>query len=170
MPDLEILGRRVPSVVSGPSGSRTVAFWLTALLFAATMLGTTLPTPLYALYERQWGFGAGMVTVVFSTYAAGVLAALLLAGRSSDQVGRRPVLAAGLGISAVSTVVFILAPSLGWLFVGRVLSGLSAGLVTGTATAALTDLVAALRSAMLCELARRLPEIPKSSRSGMNGS
>jgi MFS family permease len=141
---LSVLTRgRVPSVVNGPRGNWPVAFWLTAFLFAATMLGTTLPTPLYALYERQWGFGAGMVTVVFSTYAAGVLVALLLAGRSSDQVGRRPVLAAGLGFSAVSTVVFILAPGLGWLFVGRVLSGLSAGLVTGTATAALTDLVAA---------------------------
>jgi MFS family permease len=44
-------------------------------------------------------------------------------------------------LSALSTVVFILAPSLGWLFVGRVLSGLSAGLVTGTATAALTEIV-----------------------------
>lgn len=129
-------------MVSGPRGNRSVAFWLTAFLFAATMLGTTLPTPLYALYERQWAFGAGTVTAVFSTYAAGVLAALLLAGRSSDQVGRRPVLAAALGFSAVSTVVFILAPGLGWLFLGRVLSGLSAGLVTGTATAALTDLVA----------------------------
>jgi MFS family permease len=54
-------------------------------------------------------------------------------------VGRRPVLAVALGFSAVSTVVFILAPGLGWLFVGRILSGLSAGLVTGTATAALTE-------------------------------
>jgi MFS family permease len=35
-------------------------------------------------------------------------------------------------------VTFILAPSVGWLFLGRLLSGLSAGLMTGTATAALT--------------------------------
>jgi len=76
---------------------------------------------------------------VFAVYTAGVLAALLLAGRSSDEVGRRPVLAAALSFSALSSVVYILAPSFGWLFVGRVLSGLSAGLVTGTATAALTE-------------------------------
>lgn len=44
-----------------------------------------------------------------------------------------------LAFSAVSTVVFIVSPGVGWLFVGRVLSGISAGLVTGTATAALTD-------------------------------
>jgi hypothetical protein len=79
------------------------------------------------------------VTLVFAVYTAGVLAALLLAGRSSDQVGRRPVLAAAVSFSAVSSVVHILAPSFGWLFVGRILSGLSTGLVTGTGTAALTE-------------------------------
>jgi MFS family permease len=119
---------------------RHAAFWLLAYLFAAVMLGTTLPTPLYVLYQEQWHFSQGVVTLVFAAYAAGVVAALLLAGRSSDQVGRRQVLAAALAFSTLSTVVFILAPGLGWLFVGRVLSGLSAGLVTGTATAALTEL------------------------------
>jgi MFS family permease len=121
------------------SPSLRTAFCLLAYLFAAVMFGTTLPTPLYVLYQEQWHFSSEAVTLVFATYAAGVLAALLLAGRSSDQVGRRPVLAAALGFSALSTLVFILAPSLGWLFVGRLLSGLSAGLVTGTATAALAD-------------------------------
>jgi MFS family permease len=72
-------------------------------------------------------------------YAVGVLIALLGAGRSSDQVGRRPVLAAAILLSIASAVTFILAPSVGWLFLGRVLSGLSAGLMTGTATAALTE-------------------------------
>ena len=118
---------------------RPVAFWLVAFLFTATMLGTTLPTPLYVIYQSQWHFSSGIVTIIFASYAAGVLGALLLAGRSSDQIGRRPVLAAALAFSAISAVVFILAPSLGWLFVGRILSGLSAGLVTGTATAALTE-------------------------------
>jgi MFS family permease len=49
------------------------------------------------------------------------------------------VLAAALGLSIVSAVTFILAPDVGWLCAGRVLSGLSAGLITGTATAALTE-------------------------------
>ena len=49
------------------------------------------------------------------------------------------MLAAAICLSIVSAVTFILAPSVGWLFVGRVLSGLSAGLMTGTATAALTE-------------------------------
>jgi hypothetical protein len=103
------------------------------------MLGTTLPTPLYVIYQAQWHFPTSLITLIFATYAVGVLAALLAAGRSSDQVGRRPVLAAAIGLSIASAVTFILAPGTGWLFAGRMLSGLSAGLMTGTATAALTE-------------------------------
>ena len=107
------------------------------------MLGTTLPTPLYVIYQGRWHFSAAMVTVTFAAYAATVLATLLLAGRSSDQAGRRPVMAVALAASALSTVLFILAPGIGVLIAARVVSGLSAGLMTGTATAALTELIPA---------------------------
>jgi MFS family permease len=120
--------------------SRRGAFAATAYAFAVTMLGTTLPTPLYALYRSRFGFSELMVTVVFATYAAGVIAALLLIGRLSDEIGRRRVLLPGLAFSALSAIVFLLANGLGWLIVGRVLSGLSAGIFTGTATATLVDL------------------------------
>ncbi|MGH3436885.1 MAG: MFS transporter [Sciscionella sp.] len=108
--------------------------------FAITMLGTTLPTPLYPLYEKAFAFGGLMTTVVFAVYAVGVTVALLLFGHWSDQLGRRRMLLAGLATSGLSAIVFFLHPSLGWLFVGRVLSGLSAGIFTGTATATIADL------------------------------
>ncbi len=129
-----------------PTVPRRVAFWLLALVFTITMLGTTLPTPLYVIYQAQWHFSAAIVTVTFAVYAAAVLATLLLAGRASDQAGRKPVLAVALASSALSTVVFILARNVGVLFVGRILSGLSAGLMTGTATATLTELIPATAS------------------------
>ena len=122
------------------------AFWIVAYVFAATMLGTTLPTPLYVEYQGQFHFSSAIVTVIFAVYAAGVLVALLLAGRSSDRVGRRPVLGSAVVLGALSTVVFIVASDVGWLYVGRVLSGFSAGLMTGTGTAALTDLSGAAGS------------------------
>ena len=133
----------LPAELRRRATRRRVAFWLLAFVFAATMLGTTLPTPLYVIYQAQWHFSAAMVTVIFAVYAAAVLATLLLAGRSSDQAGRKSVLAAALGASALSTVAFIFAPDEGVLLAGRILSGLSAGLMTGTATAALTELVPA---------------------------
>jgi MFS family permease len=145
-PCADCLDHPVAAGRTGPAVRGRVAFWLVALILSITMLGTTLPTPLYVIYQAQWHFSAAIVTVTFAVYAAGVLATLLLAGRSSDQAGRKPVLAAALASSALSTVVFILAPNVGVLFAGRILSGLSAGLMTGTATAALTELIPASAS------------------------
>ena len=48
---------------------RRVAFWLVASILAAAMLGTTLPTPLYVIYQAQWHFSAAIVTVTFAVYA-----------------------------------------------------------------------------------------------------
>ncbi|MFJ3876049.1 MFS transporter [Streptomyces sp. NPDC090077] len=104
-------------------------------VFAVCMMGTTLPTPLYGLYQEKFGFSELTVTVVYAVYAFGVIGVLLLAGNASDAVGRRPVLLAGLGFAAASAGCFLLATGLDWLYAGRLLSGLSAGLFTGAATA-----------------------------------
>nr|WP_265737685.1 MFS transporter [Peterkaempfera bronchialis] len=111
-----------------------------AYAFAVAMSGTTLLAPLYGLYQKQLGFSDLMITVIFAVYAAGVIAALLLFGRLSDGLGRRPVLLAGLVLAALSAVCFLLEGGLPALFTGRVLSGLSAGLFTGTATVAVVEL------------------------------
>jgi MFS family permease len=145
-PCVDCLDQSPAAELSRPTAPRRVAFWLLAFVFTATMLGTTLPTPLYDIYQAQWHFSAAIVTVTFAVYAAGVLLTLLLTGRASDQAGRKPVLAAALGCSALSTVVFILAPNVGVLIAGRILSGFSAGLMTGTATATLTELIPASAS------------------------
>jgi MFS family permease len=149
-------GQSSPPGRRPPAAPRQVAFWLLALVLGVTMLGTTLPTPLYVIYQARWHFSAAMMTVTFAVYAAAVIATLLLAGRVSDQAGRRPVLAAALGASALSTVVFILAPDLGTLIAARIVSGLSAGLMTGTATATLTELIpasASLRASLVATAA-----------------
>ncbi|MEU1529649.1 MFS transporter [Streptomyces fagopyri] len=109
-------------------------------VFAVCMAGTTLPTPLYNLYQQKFGFSELMVTVVYAVYAFGVIGVLLLAGNASDAVGRRPVLLWGLGFAAASAVCFLCSTGLGWLYAGRLLSGLSAGLFTGAATAYVMDL------------------------------
>ncbi|WP_030689747.1 MFS transporter [Streptomyces globisporus] len=118
--------------------------WLRCLLagavFVVGMTGTTLPTPLYPLYQEKFGFSELTVTVVYAVYAFGVIGVLLLAGNASDTVGRRPTLLWGLGFAAASAVCFLCADGLGWLYAGRLLSGLSAGLFTGAATAYVMDL------------------------------
>ncbi|MGA5768873.1 MFS transporter [Streptomyces pseudogriseolus] len=113
--------------------------WRACLLggavFAVCMTGTTLPTPLYPLYQQKFGFSELTVTVVYAVYAFAVIGALLLVGNASDAVGRRPVLLWGLVCAGASAVCFLLATGIAWLYAGRLLSGLSAGLFTGAATA-----------------------------------
>ncbi len=115
------------------------AFAALAYTFAITMMGTTLPTPMYVIYQERFGFSITMSTVIFAMYAFGVLAALLAFGRWSDALGRRPLLLAGLAAAIASDVVFLIAENTGTLLVGRVLSGLSAGIFVGTATAAVVE-------------------------------
>ncbi|MGI5372890.1 MFS transporter [Streptomyces sp. CA-251387] len=109
-------------------------------VFAVCMAGTTLPTPLYPLYQEKFGFSELTVTVVYAVYAFGVIGVLLLMGNASDAVGRRAVLICGLGFAAASAVCFLSATGLEWLYAGRLLSGLSAGLFTGAATAYVMEL------------------------------
>ena len=122
-------------VKSHRAGSAFVAFG-----FAVAMMGTTLPTPLYPLYDRAFDLAAVLTPVIFATYAFGVVATLLFFGYLSDEIGRRPVMVAALCLSAASAVTFLLAHGLTALLIGRVLSGLSAGIASGTATAWLVDL------------------------------
>lgn len=116
-----------------------LAFAGVAFAFLVTMLGTTLPTPLYPGYQTAFGFSQLIITVIFAAYAVGVIAALLVAGRWSDQLGRRPLLFAGLTAAALSDLVFLGAEGLSSLLAGRVLSGMSAGIFTGTATVAVVE-------------------------------
>lgn len=127
------------TAMKAPVG-RHPGFVLASYAFVVTMMGTTLPTPLYPIYQQEFGFSSLLVTVIFATYAIGVVAALLLFGQLSDEIGRRRVLLAGLLLAAASALAFLFTGGLPLLFVGRALSGLSAGIFTGTATATLVDL------------------------------
>lgn len=105
-----------------------------------------MPTPLYPIYQAQMGFSQLLVTVIFAAYAAGVIFALIVFGSFSDKIGRRPMLLAGIAFSAISAATFLVGggfSSLAALLTGRVLSGLSAGIFTGTATVAVVELAPA---------------------------
>ncbi|MEU7005472.1 MFS transporter [Streptomyces sp. NPDC046332] len=111
-----------------------------AVVFAIGMAGTTLPTPLYGLYREELGFSELMVTVIFASYAVGVIATLLLVGNHSDVVGRRPVLWTALALAAASALCFLFEGGLPLLFAGRLLSGFSAGLLSGAGTVTVLEL------------------------------
>jgi len=117
-----------------------MAFWLVAAAFCVNLAFSAVPTPLYVIYQQRDHFSTVMITVVYAVYAIGVIASLFLGGHVSDWVGRRRVLVPALAVNALSAVLFIAFPSLPGLIVARVVSGVSIGLTTGTATAYLAEL------------------------------
>jgi MFS family permease len=117
-----------------------VGLWAVAFAFVTVMAFSTVPTPLYAIYQARDGFSTFVITVIFAAYAVGVIGALFFAGHVSDYLGRRRALVPAVLVSLLAAVVFLVWRSLPGLLVGRVLTGLSVGVVTSTATAFVSEL------------------------------
>lgn len=122
-----------------------LAFTGSAVTFVSLYLAAGAPTPLLALYREQWGFPAAVLTLAFAAYAAGFLVAVLTVGSLSDHVGRRPVLIGALLVQLVSTLMFLVAPDIGWVIAARVVQGIATGAATSAFTAALAELAPANR-------------------------
>jgi MFS family permease len=110
-----------------------------ALLVVAVMVGTTAPNALWPLFQERLAISATAVTLVFAAYALAVIASLLLVGAASDRIGRRPMLIAAVVASAGASTI-TLVDHLGGLVLGRLLAGVSVGMISGTAAAHLTEL------------------------------
>lgn len=122
------------------SSRHGAAFWIVAAVFTVALAFSTVPTPLYPLYQRQDGFSSFTITVIFAAYAIGVITALLLAGHVSDWTGRKRMLLAGLASEAIAGVLFLVWSELPGLILARFLTGVGIGLITATATAYLLEL------------------------------
>ncbi|OIJ64370.1 MFS transporter [Streptomyces mangrovisoli] len=104
------------------------------------LAASSAPTPLYATYQAEWGFTPITTTVVFGVYAIAVLSGLLVLGKLSDHVGRRPVLIAAIVAQAAAMLLFSSATGVGELLTARVVQGLSTGAALGAVGAAMMDL------------------------------
>jgi predicted MFS family arabinose efflux permease len=120
--------------------SRNASFYLLASISVSFLASSSAPTPLYALYQAQWGFSSITVTVIFGIYALAVLAALLFVGRLSDHLGRRPVLIAAIAVQTVTMVIFAMANGVGDLMLARIIQGLATGAAMGAVGAGMIDL------------------------------
>ncbi len=117
-----------------------LAFALQVSMLVLFLAASSAPTPLYAVYQAEWGFSPVTVTVIFGVYALAVLIALLTVGSLSDHIGRRPVLIAAIALQAVALVVFATADGVPALLAARVAQGLSTGAAVGALGAGLLDL------------------------------
>ncbi len=111
------------------------------LVLSGVALGVSgLPAPLYGIYEKTWHLSPLSTTIVFAVYAVAALAAVLVSGRISDVVGRKPVLIGALIALLVGLGVFLIADSMAMLLLARTIHGAAVGSIVVASAAALLDL------------------------------
>lgn len=127
-----------PVTASGGFADRSALIYL-AFILVSFLAASSVPTPLYHLYQEAWGFSSGTLTLIFAIYAFSLLLALLTVGSLSDYLGRRPVLLLALLLEIPTMLVFVYADSVAWLIAARVLQGFATGMATSVLGAALID-------------------------------
>ena len=117
--------------------------WVLMWTVFVDMLGFLIVLPLLPFYAERLGGTPFMVGALVSTFALAQLTSAPLWGRLSDRYGRRPMILAGLLISAVSYVLFESASTVVLLFISRFVQGAAGGTV-GVVQAYVSDSVPAV--------------------------
>ncbi|MEC3956481.1 MFS transporter [Nocardia sp. CDC153] len=131
--------RESTALETPPGLAPTWWIWLAAWPVTAIFVLSNAATPLYVLWQRDFGFSKGTMTVVFAFYIVGLLGSLLVSGVASDRLGRRAVLLPALTLAAVACVIFATAPSVIALMIARLLTGIAVGAAVSAGMAAVTD-------------------------------
>lgn len=122
-------------MADGVEWPRRLGFFAAATSLVAAFAASAAPIPLYGLYRASAGLAYGDLSLTAVAYFAGAVTALLVFGRLSNHLGRRPVVLLSLGFTAVASLILLDVSSATPLVVGRVLLGLACGLAS-SATAA----------------------------------
>ncbi len=120
--------------------SLPIAFVATGAILVLFAAAASAPTPLYVVYQKEWGFSSATLTIIFAVYVLGLIGSLLIVGALSDHVGRRPVLAAAIALEAVAFVLFLIAGDVTVLLVARFAQGIATGAAFSTLGATLVDM------------------------------
>lgn len=137
---LTVAGPALPVSSPATQARRGSAFLLLASITVSFLAGSSAPTPLYAHYQAAWGFSAATVTAIFASYAVVLLASLLVFGRLSDHLGRKPVIVASALLQVVAMAIFASAAGVGALFAGRIVQGIATGAAIAAVGAGMLDL------------------------------
>src|SRR3954469_7139142 len=87
--------------------------------------------------DRRFGASVEAIQWTMTTYLLSVAALLLVAGALADRFGRRRVLAVGLGVMFVASILCAASPSVDALIGARAVQGVGAALVVPTSLALL---------------------------------
>lgn len=115
---------------------RLLAIFLIVLI---DVLGITIILPLLPFYAERFGASPFVVGMLVSSYAICQLLSGPILGAWSDRIGRKPVLIASQIGTFLSFLLLASAQSLLWIFIARIIDGLTAGNLS-TAQAYISDI------------------------------
>ena len=110
-----------------------------ACSLVAVFAASASPIPLYDLYRRTDGLSHADLSLTAVAYFVAVMGALVVLGRLSNHLGRRPVALAALAVTAAGTLVLAEVHGVTPLIAGRVLQGIGCGLASSALAAFIVD-------------------------------
>lgn len=109
-----------------------------AVLFLV-LFGNNAPTPLYPIWQQEFGLSTTATTAIHSAYPFGTIVGLLFGGKIADQIGRRPIIfiacLSGMAAAAIPLGFDTLFP----LLLARFLNGIATGLASGPVVAVMVE-------------------------------
>ena len=139
-------------VVARPGVRTRLAFTAAVFALISTFAAVGSTVPLFNVYRAQDGFTNAGISVAVVVYSAATLTTLLVLGRLSNHVGRRPISIASLALLLFGCVLLLNVHGLESLVTGRLLLGLGAGLASSSLTSYIVD-TAPARPAWLASVA-----------------
>ena len=104
------------------------------------ILGFSILIPLLPYFVKHFGVGDVVVGLLFATFAATQFIGSPIWGNISDRIGRKRVLIISQVGATIGWAMLAFAPSIGWVFVARLVEGLAGGNISVT-KAYVADLV-----------------------------
>jgi MFS family permease len=121
-----------------------------SLVAAFAAVGSTVP--LFNIYRAEDGFSNAGISLTVVAYSGATLTTLLVLGRLSNHLGRRPTSIASLCLLLLGCLLLLNVHVIGILIIGRLLMGLGAGLASSSITSYIVD-TAPARPAWLASVA-----------------
>jgi len=118
---------------------KNLGFLAATLSLLVAFAASATPIPLYDIYRRADGLTYGDLSLTAVVYFVGAITALLVFGRMSNHLGRKPVTFLAFGLAATATVILLDVGSAMPLIIGRLLLGLACGLASSAIASYVVD-------------------------------
>ncbi len=115
-------------------------FYSLSLAIFTSMLGMGMVIPFMPIYAKELGATGVSIGLFFASFPLAQILFMPLIGRLSDQHGRKAFIAAGLLLSSLMSLVYVSAPNVVYLTLGRFFQGIAVALILPISTAYVGDL------------------------------